>query len=150
MWRPLSNQVDPEEAISTPRGRLILPLIATYESGQTPSRYSYRAGQPRSCISKGENPPEFDPGLQVARAKPSTVGHVTVSPVPLVDRAQAAAYVAALTAELASLVRRHRLDTLGYFLDMARLEAEEILQGREGSSPAMATAKADQPSAQRK
>ena len=39
------------------------------------------------------------------------------------DRAAAAAYVAALTAELAALARRHNLDTLGYLLDMARLEA---------------------------
>jgi hypothetical protein len=56
---------------------------------------------------------------------------VEVSSIPLIDRAQAAAYVAALTGELASLVRRHRLDTLGYFLDMARLEAEEVVQQAE-------------------
>ena len=150
MWRPLSNQVVPGEAVPTPRQGPILPLIVTYESGQEISRYSYRTRQPRSCTAKGENPPKFDPGLHVAHAKPSSVGHVAVSPVPLVDRAQAAAYVAALTGELATLVRRHRLDTLGYFLDMARLEAEEILQGRQGNSPALVTANADQPSAQRK
>jgi hypothetical protein len=44
------------------------------------------------------------------------------------DREHAAAYVATLTGELASLVRRHRLDTLGYLLDLARLEAEEVAQ----------------------
>jgi len=70
----------------------------------------------------------------VGRTKPSTVGNVEVSPVPLIDRVQAAAYVAALTGELASLVRRHRLDTLGYFLDMARLEAEEVVQQAEAAS----------------
>jgi hypothetical protein len=52
----------------------------------------------------------------------------------LIDRAQAAAYVAALTGELASLVRRHRLDTLGYFLDMARLEAEEVVQQAQAAA----------------
>lgn len=71
---------------------------------------------------------KFDPGLQVARPKPSTVGHMAVSQVPLGDPAQAAAYVAGLTSELAGLVRRHRLDTLGYLLDMVRLEAEEAAQ----------------------
>jgi hypothetical protein len=41
-----------------------------------------------------------------------------------IDRAAAADYVAELTGELAALARRHGLDTLGYILDMARLEAE--------------------------
>lgn len=68
------------------------------------------------------------------RPKPSTVGNVAVSPVPLIDRTQAAAYAAALTAELATLVRRHRLRTLAYLLDMARLEAEEILQRADEAS----------------
>jgi hypothetical protein len=36
----------------------------------------------------------------------------------------AAAYVAELSAELASLAREHGLDALGFILDMARLEAE--------------------------
>lgn len=40
------------------------------------------------------------------------------------DRASAANYVADLTAELATLARRHGLDALGFILDMARLEAE--------------------------
>lgn len=64
----------------------------------------------------------------MARPKPSTVGNLAISQVPLGDRVQAAAYVAGLTAELASLVRRHRLDTLAYLLDMVRLEAEETVQ----------------------
>jgi len=72
----------------------------------------------------------------VARPKPSTVGNLAVSQVPLGDRVQAAAYVAGLTAELGSLVRRHRLDTLGYLLDMARLEAEETVQRAAHSSDA--------------
>jgi hypothetical protein len=42
--------------------------------------------------------------------------------------------VAALTGELASLVRRHRLDTLGYFLDMARVEAEEVVQQAQAAA----------------
>jgi hypothetical protein len=40
------------------------------------------------------------------------------------EREAAAAYVADLTSDLASLARQHGLDTLGYLLDMARLEAE--------------------------
>ena len=62
------------------------------------------------------------------RPKPSSVGNLAVSQVPLGDRAQAAAYVSALTRELAGLVRRHRLDTLGYLLEMVHLEAEETVQ----------------------
>jgi len=47
------------------------------------------------------------------------------------DRTEAAAYVVELTQELAGVARRHGLDTLGYLLDMARLEAENIV----GSPP---------------
>jgi hypothetical protein len=43
-----------------------------------------------------------------------------------VDRAAAAEYVAELSAELANLARHHGLDALGYILDMARLEAENV------------------------
>ena len=70
----------------------------------------------------------------MGRPKPSTVGNVAVSAVPLIDRVQAAAYAAALTGELATLVRRHRLDTLAYLLDIARLKAEEVVQKAEGAS----------------
>jgi glutamate synthase domain-containing protein 2 len=38
----------------------------------------------------------------------------------------AANYIAALTQELAQLARRNGLDTLGYILEMARLEAEQV------------------------
>jgi hypothetical protein len=41
------------------------------------------------------------------------------------NKAEAAAYVAELTADLARIARRHGLDTLGYILDMARLEAQQ-------------------------
>jgi hypothetical protein len=41
-----------------------------------------------------------------------------------VDRVAAASYVAELSGELALLARHHRLDALGYILEMARLEAE--------------------------
>jgi hypothetical protein len=37
-----------------------------------------------------------------------------------------ALYIGTLTGELARLARRHRLDTLAYILDMARLEADQI------------------------
>jgi hypothetical protein len=46
-----------------------------------------------------------------------------VSQVPD-DQAGAAAYVAELTGDLAAIARRHGLDTLGYILEMAKLEAE--------------------------
>lgn len=42
------------------------------------------------------------------------------------DQAAAAGYVAELSAELAALARRHGLHTLGYILDIARLEAENV------------------------
>ena len=43
-----------------------------------------------------------------------------------IDRIAAANYVAELSAELAMLARQHGLDALGYILDMARLEAENV------------------------
>jgi len=50
------------------------------------------------------------------------------------DRAAAADYVAELSAELARLARQHGLDTLGYILDMARLEAENVTRHVNGRS----------------
>jgi hypothetical protein len=44
----------------------------------------------------------------------------------------AAAYVAELSADLATIARRHGLDTLGYILDMARLEAENATRHVNG------------------
>ena len=47
------------------------------------------------------------------------------------NRIAAANYLAALSADLAALARQHGLVTLGYILDMARLEAEnESRRGR--------------------
>ncbi len=55
------------------------------------------------------------------------------------EAAEAAAYVTQLAADLASLARRHGLDTLGYLLDMARLEAENVnRRHRGGDSPTAA------------
>ncbi len=42
------------------------------------------------------------------------------------DPDNVASYVATLSADLAMMARRHGLDTLGYLLDMARLEAENL------------------------
>jgi hypothetical protein len=44
------------------------------------------------------------------------------------EKAATAAYVASLVADLVVLARRQKLDTLGYLLDMARLEAEGLAQ----------------------
>jgi len=38
----------------------------------------------------------------------------------------AADYIAAMVQELAKLARRNRLDTLGYILEMAWLEADQV------------------------
>jgi hypothetical protein len=48
-------------------------------------------------------------------------------PTPVVEDAtpqSVAAYIADLTGNLARIARRHGLQTLGYLLDMAHLEAE--------------------------
>ena len=63
------------------------------------------------------------------RIRPGKSGQ---SEPPEGEQAAAAAYVAALSADLATLGRRHKLDTLGYLLDMARLEAEGTAQGANG------------------
>jgi hypothetical protein len=42
------------------------------------------------------------------------------------DPDNVASYVATLSGDLALMARRHGLDTLGYLLDMARLEAENL------------------------
>lgn len=48
----------------------------------------------------------------------------------LADRAAVARYVATLSADLATMARRTGLETLGYLLEMVRLEAENA--SREG------------------
>ena len=47
---------------------------------------------------------------------------------------EAAAYIATLTGELASIARRNGLHTLEYLLNMAKLEAEQVsrLNGGQG------------------
>jgi hypothetical protein len=42
------------------------------------------------------------------------------------DRTAVANYVATLLADLAAMARRSGLDTLGYLLEMVRLEAESV------------------------
>jgi hypothetical protein len=46
--------------------------------------------------------------------------------------AEAAAYVAELAGDLASIARRHGLDALSYILDMAKLEAENVSRFSNG------------------
>ncbi|ACI92910.1 conserved hypothetical protein [Afipia carboxidovorans OM5] len=41
---------------------------------------------------------------------------------------EAAGFVAETLLDLVSICRRHRLDTLGYLLSMAHMEAEDIAQ----------------------
>jgi hypothetical protein len=41
---------------------------------------------------------------------------------------QAARYIASLTQELAEIARRNGLDTLSYILEMARLEADQLIK----------------------
>jgi hypothetical protein len=48
------------------------------------------------------------------------------------QRVAAAAYVAELSADLATIARRHGLSALGYILDMARLEAENATRHVNG------------------
>jgi hypothetical protein len=54
------------------------------------------------------------------------------APLPAEERTAAAAYIADLTGGLAQMARRHGLNTLGYLLDMAKLEAESV-KGPNGS-----------------
>jgi hypothetical protein len=43
---------------------------------------------------------------------------------------EAASYIAAQIADLAHIARRHKHDTLGFLLDMALMEAQEIIRVR--------------------
>jgi hypothetical protein len=45
------------------------------------------------------------------------------------DRTALASYVATLSADLSVMARRGGLDTLGYLLEMVRLEAENLARG---------------------
>jgi hypothetical protein len=44
------------------------------------------------------------------------------------DPISVAGYVATMSADLATMARQHGLDTLGYLLEMARLEAENQMK----------------------
>ena len=55
----------------------------------------------------------------------------SATPIPK-DRTAAANYVAALSGDLALIARSHGLDTLGFLLDMARLEAENATRASNG------------------
>lgn len=58
-------------------------------------------------------------GLKMAdQAEPGEAG----------GRSAVASYVATLSADLASMARRTGLDTLGYLLEMVRLEAESTIR----------------------
>jgi hypothetical protein len=50
------------------------------------------------------------------------------------SRAAVASYVATISADLAAMARRQGLETLGYLLEMARLEAESAnrANGQDG------------------
>ncbi len=55
----------------------------------------------------------------------------TTPPAHHRDRASTANYVASLTADLADMARAQGLDTLGYILEMAKLEAENIIRSEK-------------------
>lgn len=71
------------------------------------------------------------------RIKPSENGMLEP---PGGSRTVAAAYIAALSVDLAIIARRHNLDTLAYLLDMARLEAEGTAQGFGHAAPSQESA----------
>jgi len=50
------------------------------------------------------------------------------------SRAAVASYVATLSADLAAMARKQGLETLGYLLEMARLEAESANRANSGTS----------------
>jgi hypothetical protein len=49
------------------------------------------------------------------------------------DRKDAAEYIGSMSGNLATMARLHGLDTLGYLLDMARLEAETAMRLNGGN-----------------
>jgi hypothetical protein len=51
---------------------------------------------------------------------------------PSDERDAAAEYVATMAGDLAQIARRHGLDTLGYILEMAKLEAENVRNASPG------------------
>jgi hypothetical protein len=61
---------------------------------------------------------------QERRSSPSRAGEALRDGGPT----EAASFVAEAVSELALLARRHRLETLAFLLDMAKLEAEELVR----------------------
>jgi hypothetical protein len=55
------------------------------------------------------------------------------APIRADERIAAAGYIADLSGDLAQIARRHGLNTLGYLLDMAKLEAETV-KSRNGAA----------------
>jgi hypothetical protein len=53
---------------------------------------------------------------------------------PVESPSAAAHYIASLSGELAQIARSHGLECLGYILDMARLEADQIAKGSAESN----------------
>ena len=47
---------------------------------------------------------------------------------------QVANYVATMSGDLATMARRNGLDTLGYLLEMVRLEAENVTRHQQNGS----------------
>jgi len=45
--------------------------------------------------------------------------------------ADAAQYIATLAGELAQIARTHKLESLGYILEMARLEADQVAKASD-------------------
>jgi hypothetical protein len=70
----------------------------------------------------------FDPTNDKTSAG-DTPGRRLADPLP----EETAQYIADFTSELAQLARRSRMDLLASLLDMARLEAMELLQGQRDS-----------------
>ena len=50
------------------------------------------------------------------------------------EREAVAVYIATLSGDLAAIARGHGLDTLGYLLDMAQLEADNVRRHLNGGS----------------
>jgi hypothetical protein len=50
------------------------------------------------------------------------------------NRTQVANYVATMSSDLATRARRSGLDTLGYLLEMVRLEAENVTRHQQNGS----------------
>ena len=67
---------------------------------------------------------------------PANVVHTATGPSVKTDesseQAAAASYIATFATELGLIARRHRLDTLSYLLDMAKLEAENATRHVNG------------------